>query len=280
MKLEASVIVTRYKESNSLLFDTIKSLFAQKWTSLEVLILDQFYDSETEEFCKELTSSGDHTFLYTIIDPISLSYARNYWLRHAKNNIIIFIDSDAIAMDNWSYEIINVFRKNNQTRIVGTKILPKWNGKKNILTRSNYFASVYSLLDLWNEVLTVSKVIWASFAINKNNIDEIFFNENLWRKNWVLLGWEETEFCDRVKFKWFDIQYTWKTYVLHQINQDRLCLSWLIERVVFLWVGRAMKWWLPSPHKTKKNIFDYLFFPLFLVFYWYGYIYWTLRYKK
>ncbi|NRH21498.1 glycosyltransferase family 2 protein [Candidatus Gracilibacteria bacterium] len=280
MKLEATVIVTRYKEPNSLLFDTIKSLFTQKGTSLEILILDQFYDNETEQFCKKLNSSGDHTFLYTLIDPISLSYARNYGLKSAKNNIVIFIDSDAIAMDNWSYEIINLLKENNQTRIVGTKILPKWNGKKNILTKSNYFSSVYSLLDLGDGVLNISKVIGASFAVNKNNIEDIFFNENLGRKNGVLLGGEETEFCDKVKLKGFNIQYTGKTYVLHQINQDRLQLTGLIERVVFLGVGRAMKGGLPSPHKTKKNIFDYLFFPLFLMFYGYGYIYGTLKYKK
>lgn len=279
MKLEASVVVTRYKEDNSLLFDTIKSLSTQEWTSLEILVLDQFYNIETEEFCKEL-NSDDHTFLYIVIDPISLSYARNYWLHHAKNNIVLFIDSDAIAMKNWSYEIINLLHKDKQTRVVWTKVLPKWNGKRNILTKSNYFSSVYSLLDLWDGILSIQKVIWASFAVNKKDIEDIIFNENLWRKNGVLLGWEETEFCDNVKLKWFHIQYTWKTYVLHQINHDRLRLVWLIERVIFLWVGRAMKWWLPSPHKTKKNIFDYLFFPIFLMFYGYGYLYGTIKYKK
>lgn len=280
MKLiDASIVVTRYKEPNYLLFDTLHSLSKQEWVWIEVLVLDQFYNKETHVLTGKL-SSDKIEFKYIVIEARWLSFARNYWLKKSISDFILFIDSDAIAMSNWAYEIISAFKSNNNIRVVWTKILPKWNWKRNIFTFSNYFRSTYSLLDLWDDVIKTTKVIWASFGIYRNDISDVFFNENLWRKNWILLWWEETDFCDQVTEKWYCILYSWRTFVLHQINKERLSYRWLIKRVIYQWVGRALKGWKPNPNPIKKNIFDYIYFPVFLFFYLYWYFYWLFYYKR
>ena len=277
--MEWSVVITRYKEGNNILLDALSSLKGQEKVFLEILVLDQFYNKEVEEYCAS-NSTEKIKFNYIIIEPKSLSYARNFWIKKSTNNMILFLDADAIAATNRAYELIKQLN-NDDIAISWTKILPKRNGKRNILTYSHYFWADYSLLDLWNDITLTTKVVWASFGLNKNKTsDECYFDEGYGRKNWILLGWEETDLCARVQKKWSKIAYIGTTYILHQIDKERLEYKRLFKRVFFGWISRYLRWWMPQPRGFKKNIYDYLFLPLYLFFYIPWYIYGFIKYKK
>jgi glycosyltransferase involved in cell wall biosynthesis len=276
-----NVIITRYKEPNEIFHEALISLSKQINIEIEVLVLDQFINIDTEKLCIKLTESTTHKFKYILIEPISLSYARNYWIEKSSTDYCLFLDADAISDEKWASEIVKVFIENNNVWIVWTKILAKWNWKRNILTYSNYFLSEYSLLDIWDENINVSKVIWASFALNKNILwKEAYFDSNLWRKDWVLLWWEETELCERVIDKWLKVFYVWKSFVYHQISKDRLKYKWIIKRVFWWGVSRWLKWWKPSPVKINRTYKDYLLLPFYLLFYIPGLIYSKFIFQK
>ncbi len=272
--MDWSVIITRYKEPDDIFHEALLSLSKQINIKLEILVLDQFMNSDTELLCKKYNEISDHDFKYILIKPISLSYARNFWVKKSSTDYCLFLDADAIADNNWAKEVVSWFIDNEKVWVIWTKILPKWNWNRNIFTFSNFFLSEYSLLNLWDDNLIVNKVIWASFAINKKLLSkDSYFDENLWRKDGVLLWWEETELCERAINKWFNVMYVWKSFVYHQISSERLSYSWIIKRVFWWWVSRWMKWWKPVPVKMNRKFLDYLLLPFYLLFYVPGLIY-------
>ncbi|PID86279.1 hypothetical protein CSB08_01295 [Candidatus Gracilibacteria bacterium] len=272
--MDGSVIITRYKEPDDIFHEALLSLSKQINIKLEILVLDQFMNSDTELLCKKYNEISDHDFKYILIKPISLSYARNFGVKKSSTDYCLFLDADAIADNNWAKEVVSGFIDNEKVGVIGTKILPKWNGNRNIFTFSNFFLSEYSLLNLGDDNLIVNKVIGASFAINKKLLSkDSYFDENLGRKDGVLLGGEETELCERAINKGFNVMYVGKSFVYHQISSERLSYSWIIKRVFWGGVSRGMKGGKPVPVKMNRKFLDYLLLPFYLLFYVPGLIY-------
>lgn len=278
--MDATVVITRYKEPNSILNDTLYSVSKQIWCKLNIFMLDQFFNKDTELLCKSLNENPHgHIFEYRLIEPISLSYARNLWISESLNDIVMCIDPDAIASENRASSTIKCFETHKNTAIVWTKIIPKRNWKKNIFLFSSFFRADYSMLDLWNEIIEdVPKVIWASFSVHKWRLWNIeLFDWNLWRKNGNLLWGEETDLCQRARKKWLKVTYNWEWYVLHQVSKERLSYSRIIKRIFWWWVSRALSHTKPEPHKIKRKVADYIFLPFYLAIYISWLIYGKIR---
>jgi GT2 family glycosyltransferase len=268
--MDATVIITRYKEPNNILNDTLYSLAEQTNCKLDIVMLDQFENKETIELCKKLNAKQNlHTFQYQVIKPISLSYARNLGIKESVNDIVICIDPDAIASSNRASSIIDCYNAYSNTWIVWTKILPKWNWKRNVFLYSSFFWADYSMLDLWDWIMQkVTKVIWASFSVHKWRLWTLeYFDENLGRKNGNLIWWEETDLCRRAIDSWIDVTYTGKWYILHQVSADRLKYNWIIKRVFRWGFSRSLSRRSPQPHRIKRSLIDYLLLPVYLSIY-------------
>lgn len=267
------ITLTRYNETDDLVYQTLTSLSKQKNIIAEILFFDQNYNPEYAERIQNLSHQNIN---FTIINtkPEGLSRARNLAIKMAKEkniNIVLYIDPDAIANPNWAYELSKELNNDN-CAITGSRIIPKWTEKPLIIAQSSIVKEQYSLLDLGEENFETQKVVGASFGINIETLGkEAFFEENFGRKNGNLLGGEETDLCQRAKRQNLKIKYCGKSLIQHVILPERIKYSWIAKRFYAAGYSRSQRKGNPEPFSTPKFI-DYLLILPIIPFYINGWI--------
>lgn len=268
--MKASVCLTRYSESDDVLFRCLKSLFSQKNIELEIMILDQLPNKYVREFCSK-EKSLKNNIKYIEVKRSSLSNVRNIGIDLAKNNIILYLDCDASADENWAYFLSKSLKKEN-VAVAGSKIVPIWEIKKPFFANSKVIIEQYSMLDLGPLEKEVKKVIGAGFGIDRLKIGKTRFKVDLGRKEGNLLGGEETDFCDRLRNKKKVILYNGKSIIMHHVSKERINLKWMFKRVFAAGRSRFMRGGNPETFH-KKNIYDFIFMPFILAPYLLGFLY-------
>ncbi len=260
---EVTITLTRYAEPDWLVRETLESLSAQEGIRGEVLFLDQDHDSEMRI---DDLGSDDLVFKRVCIPAKSLSYARNHAIEHAEHDLILYIDSDAIAEPDWARHMVEALHQEN-VAIVGGRIILKWHKKPLWITRARVVHEQYSSLDLGEEVREFPKVVGASFGIDRKLLDsEAYFDEELGRRPGLLLGGEETDLCFRALNRSLRILYQGKALVHHQVLPERIRYSWIFRRMYYAGKSRATAGGMPSStHELCP--WDYIVLPIILPFY-------------
>ena len=268
--MEVSITLTRYREPNWLVWDALESLARQRGVRAEVLFLDQMQDNETEAHIRKLLSDNI-AFEYINIEERGLSYARNLAIKHARNDIVLFIDSDAIAEPDWAKELATQLAQPG-VAVAGGKIVPKWHGRPILLARSRLVMEQYSTLDLGAGVREVARVVGANFGINRaEGGEEANFDEAYGRREGRLFSGEDSDLCRRMWKHGSKVIYTGAAIVHHQILPERISYSWIMKRVYYAGLLRAMQGGIPNPTR-KTDLCDYLVLPVILPAYALGYL--------
>jgi glycosyltransferase involved in cell wall biosynthesis len=262
--------MTRFREPNWLLWAALDALACQRDIRAEVLFLDQTPDAETE---KRLTNleTGRVRFRYEPIPARSLSFARNEAIRRADNDVILYIDTDAIAEPDWAKALSRAQLEENAA-VVGGRILPEWHKRPLWLARSSLVLDQYSIYELGTARLRVNRVVGASFGIQRALLgDDAYFDEGLGRRDGVLLGGEESDLCARAHRRGLSTVYEGRAMVRHHILPDRISYRWILNRLYYAGVARSLLGGLPNP-STPLKLWDYAVLPVILPFYAAGYI--------
>ncbi|MCP4429939.1 MAG: glycosyltransferase [Gammaproteobacteria bacterium] len=264
-----NITVTRYNESDSLILETLESLTRQVNVTASVMFFDQDSDSNIQQ-CIDKLSNNRIDITRIIIPAISLSYARNQAIDKCQTSILLFIDSDAIAEPNWAEMMLKAF-KDSEAAIVGGKIVLKWKAKPPLLAKSNIVREQYSCLDLGDDLVPSSKVIGASFGVDLSKLGKLaFFDEELGRRNGILLGGEETNLCRRAIKSGLNVFYQGGALVHHQVLLERISNRWIYKRLYYAGYSRAQSGGTPSPSHSK-NAWDYFLLPIYFPPYLFGY---------
>lgn len=118
---------------------------------------------------------------------------RNIGIKHAKGNIIVFIDADCIPEKNWLMNLIKPIEKENE-KIVSGACRPLY---KNFIHKEEKYPKYR------NECETMN------VAIHKNVFEKIgFFDE-------TLEGCEDSDFCIRAREKGFAIRFVKSAVIYH-----------------------------------------------------------------
>jgi GT2 family glycosyltransferase len=263
-----TITLTRYAEPDWLVMETLESLTRQEGVSGEVLFLDQNHESEIDF---DRLENANLEFKRICIPAKSLSYARNYAIEHAENDLILYIDSDAIAEPDWAKFMAEALGRRG-VAIVGGRILLKWHKTPLWITRARVVHEQYSSLDLGRETREFPKVVGASFGINRALLgNDAYFNEELGRRPGLLLGGEETDLCTRARKRSLGVLYQGKALVHHQVLPERIKYSWIFRRMYYAGKGRASAGGMPSA-THEMCIWDYLVLPIVIPFYAAGYL--------
>jgi glycosyltransferase involved in cell wall biosynthesis len=266
-----SITLTRYAEPNWLLFQTLDSLAEQKEINATVLFLDQKECKETAEYCSKLSNSNIE-FNYVKIPAKSLSFARNEAISMCSTDILLYIDTDAIADPLWAKHLSLILIQDN-VGIAGGKIVPKWHKKPSFIQKSQTILDQYSMLDLGDAEVDVHRIVGANFGLNINRLGNIaIFDENLGRRDGKLYSGEETKLCADATAIGLIIRYTGSAVVEHQVLPERIKFKWIATRMYYQGLSSAKRGGPPAPsNKGKYTIWDYLALSMLAPFYLYGF---------
>lgn len=114
--IKASLIIPTFNREE-VLINTIKSVLKQKFTGYELIIVDQTlkHTNKTEEFLKR----NGEKFRYFKVTPPSLPAARNFGLKKALGEIVIYIDDDVILDSGFIQAHFDSYKQKNIGSVVG-----------------------------------------------------------------------------------------------------------------------------------------------------------------
>lgn len=203
-----SIIIPLYNKKD-FIEHCICSIQMQTYTDWELLIIDDGSTDGSSEIVK--TFLNDHRIKYFLKKNGGVSSARNYGIKHAKGEWIIFIDADDYFLPNCLYMLSSVVTKYN-TKIVcgnyfneykGKRKLALWGKKERIV--SNYFRSV---------VFRKEDVRVGSAMFEYELLKKYKYNEKLWR-------YEDAEF-DFELLRENIMAYTPKAVMVHTFDAPGL----------------------------------------------------------
>lgn len=267
---DATAALTRYDEPDELVLQALGHLAAQEGVRLRILLLDQADASaEFEMECARL-SSPDIQIQRVEIPARSLSFARNAAIERTLSDLLLFIDVDAFAAPDWAFFLIDSLSRPD-VAVAGSRILPVWLKKPFWLTRSAIVLDQYSVLDLGDETKSVDRVVGAGFGVDLARLGRTMrFDENLGRRDGLLFGGEETDFCRRNRARGETVIYDGRSVVYHQISPERMTFRWLTRRMYYAGIGRCRAGGRPNPSR-RLNVWDFLALPVILPSYALGY---------
>ena len=274
MTTSITISLTRFAEPNWLVRDAIDSLARQAKVRAEILFLDQQDDAEMRARCSEL-STAELQFHYIVIPARNLSYARNRAIELSASEIILYIDSDAIADPLWAHSLSQTLGRSG-VGVAGGRILPKWLKPPLFIARSRMVLGSYSMLDLGDGEQSGARLYGASFGIHRERLGpDAYFSEKLGRRpDGGLLGGEEIDLCIRVAAKGLGVIYNGSAVVQHQVLSERISYRWLMRRFYFSGIEKALTDATMAPSVRGRSLIDFfayaLTFPATVMGYWYG----------
>lgn len=184
MAILISVVIATYGREQALV-DSINDILKQDYSNFEVIVIDQTanHEPDTDRFLKE-TSAAGKIQLYTL-DWASLPGARNYGVRRAKGDVILFVDDDVEIPAGF----LQAHAKNYDRPVVGGVA-----GRVFDRMKLADHASGLEIQDLppeamdpaiaWYHINLVHTVkpqqVLSARGCNMSYRREIFFNEGIW----------------------------------------------------------------------------------------------------
>ena len=249
--VKVSVIVSTHSMLRAeLLFSCISSLQKQILQPEEILLvlepdrqLEEFYSSQLSGKVRVIVSSEG-----------GLSSARNAGVRHARGDVVAFIDDDAVADKEW---LRNLVMNYDDDDIVGTggPVEPVWeNG------RPAWFPSTLDWIvgctfdESPREKELIRSPIGCNMSFRRRGFEVAgYFTTSLGRRNKSMIGSEETEFCLRLydAFPNARIVYDPTAIVHHWVPSSRANANYLIKRSFYEGYSKAL---MTVEHSRSKAL--------------------------
>ncbi len=163
-----------------------------------------------------------------------LSDARNTGIGAAGNDVVAFLDDDAVARPGWLTSLRAAFG-DSAVAVAGTGVEPQWAGGR----APNWFPAEFgwvvgcSYRGLPTSVSAVRNPIGASMAVRRAVFAEIGgFSIAIGRVGTTPVGCEETEFCLRVAAQYTDqlVLFTPTAAVDHHVPAARQTVRYFVSR--------------------------------------------------
>ncbi len=264
-----TITLTRYREPDWLVLETLDALTRQEGVSGEVILLDQNW---SKEFAEQVVSRTTPTLKFDCVscEEKGICFARNQGFARANSPIVLQLDPDTIPEPGWAAEIVFALR-NHGAAVAGSRILPHWRGNPPVLARSKVVLDQYSVLDWGGETVPVNRIVSAGFGVDRRNCAADFrFDESFGRRNGQLFNGAESDFCKRIQAAGGKVIYVGEAVVRHQILPERMRWSWVLRRLYFAGAGRRQQGGSPSPSR-RPGVWDWILAPILVPPYALGY---------
>jgi len=204
-----------------------------------------------------------------ISEEMGLSNARNSGVRHAKGEVVAFIDDDAVADKNW---LGNMVKNYDEDDVVGTggPVEPVWETNRPAWFPAALDWVVGCTFDVSpHEKSSVRNPIGCNMSFRKSVFDVAgYFATTLGRRSTIMIGSEEAEFCVRLSraLPKTRVVYDPTARVFHWVPRSRAKAGYLIKRSFYEGYSKAMMTKAQSKSDVlipEKNYLGHLFVELF-----------------
>ncbi|ACK66219.1 glycosyl transferase family 2 [Rippkaea orientalis PCC 8801] len=223
-----SVIIPTYRREEPLK-DTLEDLLKQDYPNFEILVIDQTptHQPNIQTYLEELTKA--EKIAWFRVDWASLPGARNYGVRRAKGDIILFIDDDVQLPPGYLLAHGRIYQEKPEVGAVAGRVLDRMKLSDSQKISPNN--SPYSLAFLPPEAMdpgiawyyidlvhtTQPQQVISTRGCNMSFRREIFSQHNIWfderfRGSAVR---EESDFCLRLRETGYQIWYDPEAYLVH-----------------------------------------------------------------
>ena len=229
MKLpKISVIIPTYGREK-ILIESIKDVLIQEYSDFEVLVIDQTqnHEPETKKFLSELANA--QKINWHKVNWASLPGARNYAVRRAKGDIVLFIDDDVKLEPNYLQAHAKNYQENQEIGAVAGRVFDRM--KLADSAQANQDNSAYTIDYLpeeakdpgiaWYHIdlvhTTKPQQVISARGCNMSFRKEIFTKYDIWfderfRGSAVR---EESDFCLRLRKTNYKIWYDPEANLVH-----------------------------------------------------------------
>ena len=223
-----SLIIPTYRREQ-ILKDTLEEVLKQDYPHLEIIVVDQTetHDPKIQTYLENLMKTNQIKWLR--LNWASLPGARNYGVRHAQGEIILFIDDDVQLPPHYIHAHAAIYEKNTEIGAVAGRVLDRM--KLADSEKINQSEVPYTIDILPSEAMdpgiawyyidlvhtTQPQEVISTRGCNMSFRREIFTKYNIWfderfRGNAVR---EESDFCLRLRQTEYKIWYEPQAYLVH-----------------------------------------------------------------
>lgn len=229
--IKLSVIICTYNRDDHLK-KTLDSLLNQSVNknTYEVIIIDNNSKDKTAVISKEYIKNHSQIDLkYFLETNQGLSFARNRGIKEAGNEIISFIDDDAVATKNYVDSLLREFGNSDEIKAVGGKVIPVYPKNKEPEWMSKYLWSIVAKVDQGDSEHEFKKKypVGCNMAFRK----EVFTEHGLFNVDIKYRGDEKFLFL-KLKKKKELIYYNPNVVVYHSIPENRLTYESFVKNCV------------------------------------------------
>jgi glycosyltransferase involved in cell wall biosynthesis len=199
--------------------------------AFEVIVVDNNSTDGTTGIIKDIIKSNKHIgFRYFLETDQGLSYARNRGIKEAKGEVLIYLDDDAFASNDYLKNLDRFFKDFEDAAAFGGKIIPRFESQRPAWM-SDFLLPLVSVIDLGDKVIPFPKrkfPIGANMGFTREIIGKVGdFNVNLGRKGSGLQGSEEKDIFSKITNNKGSIYYIPDVLVEHMVPDKRIQLDFI-----------------------------------------------------
>ena len=225
--VDVSIIIVTYN-SKKYLVNCLNSIYNQEQGnySFEIIIVDNASSDGTVQHLR-----SNFTQLRILENHLNKGYgqANNLGVKHARGNIIVFLNPDTVVKELWLENLIKPLV--GSKKIITTPKVLKLDGKINScglivhFTGLGFTRGLNLSSDNFDDCEEVNGVTGCCFAIAKTDFLELGFDENFF------LYMEDVDLSWRIHLKNFKILYVPNSVIMHDYNlKVPLNKIYLLER--------------------------------------------------
>ena len=238
------VICTHNTENYPVLEEAIESLLKQSHKITEIIVVVDG-NQILERMISNAYALQENIRVFITPTSSGVAQARNAGIRAATQDIVAFIDDDAVADEKWAACLVDTYQK-MEAIAVGGKVLPLWlSGKSDCLPEELYWLVGVTHEGFAEEKVTEVLNTWGPNMSFARQVFEIvgYFNETLGfaKRGTSYIQAEEPEFSLRMKSKLGrGVVYNPEAIVYHRIPSYKLKLRLLLKRSFFQGYSKAL----------------------------------------
>ena len=241
-----SIIVCTYNR-NDYILKALNSLAQQTLPAdqYEIIIVNNNSTDNTDALCQSfLQEHRQQNFHYFIEKQQGLSYARNRGIAESSGDILVFMDDDAQADENYLKEICHFFETTPDAEACGGRIYPDFESKRPDWM-SRFLLPLTSTLDMGNKIKLFTGIkypVGANMAFKKEVFQQYgIFNPDLGRKGNNLDGSEEKDIFLKIKKAKKKIYYLPFATIKHQVPDKRLTFDFFKRQAIGIGKSEQMR---------------------------------------